>query len=147
MSVGLIVQDRSPCARRRVGAVIVDADNRIVATGYNGVPRGFSEPHDDCAQLCPRAMGTTPITDEYSSCVSIHAEANALLFCDMRDRLGGTLYVTSSICWDCAKLVANSGLRRVLMMVSPDDKHRQPQRSIDFMRECGLEVITWGSME
>lgn len=62
------------------------------------------------------------------------------MFCDRRDREGGTIYVTEVPCWDCAKLVANSGLAAVKILTDENQEHRDPQRSIAWLRQCGLVV-------
>ena len=79
---------------------------------------------------------------DYSDCPSLHAEANALMFSDRRLRVGGTIYVTSGTCSGCAKLVANSGLTRAVYggNLRP---HRESERWYDFLRDCGLEVVTY----
>lgn len=138
MEVARVIGLRSKCVRRQIGAVIVSPTNRIIATGYTGAPAGAPE-HNDCTAVCARAWKTA-VGTSYADCVSVHAEANALLFCDRRDREGGTLYVTSAICWDCAKMIANSGLTTVHMIVAQEDAHRNPSRSIEFMRQCGMTV-------
>lgn len=77
----------------------------------------------------------------YTDCVSLHAEANALMTADRSAWDGGTVYVTSNICYSCAKLIANSGLRRVV--VQPGDVltlHRNSDASYEHLRACGLTV-------
>lgn len=194
LRVARAVAERSLCERDKVGAVIVDPRNRIVATGYNGPPAGFTGPDGvlawdprPCTEWCPRASAAdhlwempvnpaippselvvtsetpyfswrgheVPATDEaltrlgarkvpldpdYSDCPSLHAEANALSVCDRSIRERGTLYVTSDICWNCAKLVANSGLLRVVIDGVRPAVHRNPARSREFMVSCGLAV-------
>jgi deoxycytidylate deaminase len=78
----------------------------------------------------------------YDDCPSLHAETNALSVCDRSQREGGTIYVTSHVCHACAKLIANSGLARVVVSTSAaaDATHRQPERSYDLLRGCGLTV-------
>lgn len=76
----------------------------------------------------------------YDDCPSLHAEANALITSDRSLRIGGTIYVTSDICMGCAKLIANSGLARVYVSAKRYDKHRNPDASYDFLRQCGLVV-------
>lgn len=146
MAVADTIARRSPCARRQIGAVIVSSHNRIVSTGYNGAPAGFqpAQLSPDCTGWCsrPSAVSTTVGVSYGLSCPSIHAEANALLFADRRDFEGGTIYVTSACCQDCGKLVANSGLARVVMRLEERDMHRDPGATIDFIRKCGLEVRT-----
>jgi|ERR1035437_4612427 dCMP deaminase len=143
MAVANDVAERSLCSRGGCGAVIVDHRNRIVATGYTGPPAGFAHHGEMCRVWCPRGSKTDQqVQPDYQDCFSIHAEMNAIAFCDRRDREGGTLYVTSSVCWDCAKVIANSGVQRVIV---PDDAaHREPARSISLMRKCGLIVNTYG---
>ena len=131
---------RSHCSRRGVGAVVVGPNQRIVSTGYNGSPAGY-ETTGNCASWCPRATSQNP-SAAYTDCLSVHAEVNALIYADRRLYEGGTLYVTSTVCWDCAKIVANSGIKRVVMHVDSErDIHREPERTVQFMRDCGLEVI------
>lgn len=77
----------------------------------------------------------------YDDCPSLHAEANALSVGDRSQREGGTIYVTSAICYGCAKLIANSGLKRVVVI--DNDKlveHRNSDRSYELLRRCGLIV-------
>lgn len=140
MAVADQVAKRSDCSRRQVGAVIVDTRGRIVATGYNGPPAGFKRPKDsDCSQWCSRAQRGDK-GPSYASCVSVHAEVNALLYTSRDAVEGGTLYVTSSCCWDCGKVVANSGIKRIVMILEERDAHRLPHETIQFIQDCGLEV-------
>jgi len=139
MLVAEAIGDRSPCVMRQVGAVIVSRQNRIVATGYNGPPALFPT-KDVCDTYCPRAM-TGEQTQSYGNCVSVHAEANALIYSDRHLYEKGTLYVTSMLCWDCGKLVANSGIRRVVTRIDwARDGHRNPDATLQFMRDCGITV-------
>lgn len=148
-----LVGRRSSCERDQVGAVVVTAENRIVDTGYNGPPAGWGAIHSDgCTVWCPRAREAdlhpedALLHPDYEDCVSLHAEANALMFSDRRDREGGTIYVSSGICYGCAKLVANSGLAQAVWVSSRrpgGDAHRDPFRSHRFLEECGLVVTCY----
>lgn len=147
MNVALDVAQRAPCSRARVGAVIVDATNRIIATGYNGPPAGFKRPWDyECdgsegQGFCIRGKhGPQGDATSYADCPALHAEENALSFCDRSVRLGGTIYVTSPTCNSCAKLIANSGLARIVVIDDPDVKHRAVGDWLEFLSECGLHV-------
>src|SRR5262252_239329 len=106
MRVADIMAQRSLCVRAKVGAVIIDANNRIVATGYNGPPAGF--PHEDatCPAWCTRGRkGPNEMTmQSYTDCPALHAEANALSVCDRSVREGGSIFVTGHICFSCAKM-------------------------------------------
>lgn len=137
MDIALVMSSRGNCSKVQVGAIIVDARNRLVATGYNGPPGGLDQ---TCRLDCPRFLGQDHSGD-YGACLTIHAEANALLFCDRREREGGTIYISSSACKDCAKLIANSGLGRVVMRRPPGEEYRNPAAVGDYLALCGLEVV------
>lgn len=141
MDVARTISKRSRCSRAHVGAVVVSAEQRISATGYNG-PAANLKVQGDCINWCDRAKGLTPLDNTYDSCPSIHAEANALLYVDRSRIEGGTIYVTGAPCMQCAKLISNSGLRRVVSIVRQIDVHRKPERVIDYLRSCGIEVST-----
>lgn len=162
MQVARDIAQRSLCARDRVGAVIVSATNRIIDTGYNGPPARWTRyvgdgasTNLDCSFWCPRAGANgydidrtlrvaTGLQSDYDDCFSLHAEANALMFSERRLREGGTIYVTSGTCGGCAKLVANSGLARAIYGgdLRP---HRDSDRWYGFLRDCGLEVMTYAA--
>lgn len=134
---------RSRCTGRQIGAVIVDKHNRPIAVGYNGPPANWDGAiTSDCSGWCPR-MKTGERTASYDNCISVHAEANALLFADRREYEGGTIYITSAACWDCGKLIANSGLKHVVMKVADADNHRYPAKTINMLMDCRIDVRIW----
>jgi len=111
MEIAKLVSTRATCQRRSVGALIV-RDKHILATGYNGAPRGLPHcppdgPEKDWPEGCMRA----------GHCIrSLHAEQNALLqaakigvSCE-----GATMYVTCQPCNMCAKMIINAGIARVV---------------------------------
>src|SRR4051812_7976140 len=99
----LIVADmislRGTCARRRVGCVLTDEHNRVLATGYNGPASG--QPH--CI-TSPCAGATLPGGTGLDSCEAIHAEQNALLQCTDVQRIAN-VYCTASPCIHCVKML------------------------------------------
>lgn len=104
-----LVASRGTCARRKVAAIIVDARDHILATGYNGVPRGF--PH--CIESpCP---GRDDPPGDSRRCEAVHAEQNALLQCRDLER-AATIYASCSPCFTCAKLIANTNITRVVCL-------------------------------
>ena len=113
MGIARAVAARSDCTRDKVGAVVVK-DRRIRATGYNGAPSGSP----GCATCPRRTSGATPGSN-YDNCVAVHAEANALIYCDRQDLVGATLYVTREPCYACDKLIQAAGVHAV---VWPDPK-------------------------
>lgn len=145
LAVAEQVAQRSLCTRAKVGAVITDPTNQYVMTSYNGPPAGWSHGSQPCNVWCKRTTNLTPAPD-YSDCTTIHAEANALIRSDYSRRRGGTIYVTSHPCWGCAKLIANSGLRRVVVQPDAMHLHRDPMASYRFLLECGLDVTVQDQM-
>lgn len=134
LNIADAVSERSDCTRRLVGAVVVK-DNRIKATGYPGVPPG--EPgcldgacprgrhHYDNYLECCDCGNPWPCRDAVEpgssydtgpgACISIHAEANALLDADREDCLGATIYITHQPCYGCYKLIRRSGITRIVV--------------------------------
>jgi dCMP deaminase len=111
---------RADCTRSKVGAVLVTKDHRT-QLGYNGAPSGA--PGCLTNNACPRGMLSyeeLPATSDYSNCISIHAEKNAIVRASVEMRLGATLYVTRSPCRDCQKLAMLSGVKRFVWM-TPDN--------------------------
>lgn len=134
---------RSRCVRHQVGAVICTQEFRILSTGYNGPPATMPTPDDAaCDAFCPRAETTTP-QPHYLDCVAIHAEANALLFVDRSLCEGARLYCTGPICWECSKLISNSGITCVRFVPDANVSHRNEDAGITLMKHCGIKVKPW----
>ncbi len=115
--------ENSYCQRRKVGAIIVK-DKMIISDGYNGTPAGFEN-------VCEDSSGTTkPYV--------LHAEANAISKVARSNNSsdGSTLYVTASPCLECAKLIIQSGIRRVVY----HELYRITD-GIDLMQRAGIECI------
>lgn len=127
-----------------------DADDMIVTINDNIEYRITYDNQKDLSTLL-ESCGWVPILNPTDvkktsdqTCPSLHAEANALSVCDRSQREGGTIYITSYPCYDCAKLIANSGLHRVVYRMTKRGSERRERAttdSIDFLRECYLEVI------
>lgn len=106
---------RADCSRRQVGALILDWEHHLVQSGYNGsYPGGPS-----ClAGECPRAASGVDPGSSYDtgpgSCISVHAEANAIVRSDRERLRDGTLYVTDEPCGGCWKLIYNTPIYRVV---------------------------------
>ncbi len=116
LSIARAVAARSTCLRRRYGCVIVKHDV-IIATGYNGAPRG--EPN--CCDLgtCYRQENNIPQGEQYEKCVAVHAEENAILAAGPRS-FGADLYlacldsdVDPKPCLLCMRLIKNAGIMSV----------------------------------
>jgi dCMP deaminase len=139
LEVAQVISTRSRCSRAQIGAVIVNQDQRIISTGYNGAAASY--PTDgNCTNWCERAQGKTGLGSAYEGCPSIHAEANALLYVDRSAVHGATMYITAPPCMNCAKLISNSGVHEVRFLIGEEDLHRNPQSSIDYLMKCGIVV-------
>ncbi len=132
MGITFEVARRSTCSRAQVGAIIV-RDKRILTTGYNGSPAGL--PH------CTEA-GCLVINGH---CVrTLHAEQNAIIQAALHgvSTDGAAIYVTHQPCLNCAKMIINAGIRRVVYGGDyPDDLARQ------FLEEAGVELVHYGRTE
>jgi dCMP deaminase len=130
MNIARQAATRSTCERKHVGAVIV-RDKTILSTGYNGSIRGM--PHcDDVGHLM-----------ESGHCVAtVHAEANAIIQAAKNGvRIDGAeIYTTASPCWDCFKLIANAGIRRVHY-----GEFYRDERSLEIAAQLGIELIDLGT--
>ena len=108
MGVALLAAERSKDPNTQVGACIVDADNRIVSTGYNGFPYGCSD------NDYPWAREGDAQDTKYAYVV--HAELNAILNARGRSVVGTTLYVALFPCNECAKAIIQSGITEVVYL-------------------------------
>ena len=115
--------ENSYCIRRQVGALVVK-DQMIISDGYNGTPSGFENKCED----------DTNVTYPYV----LHAEANAItkLARSSNNSDGSTLYVTASPCIECAKLIIQAGIKRVVY----GEKYRL-EDGIDLLRRAGVEFF------
>ena len=115
--------ENSYCERRKVGALVVK-DKMIISDGYNGTPSGFENVCED----------ENNVTKPYV----LHAEANAItkLARSSNNSDGSTLYVTAAPCIECAKLIIQSGIKRVVY----GEKYRL-EEGIYLLRKANIEVI------
>lgn len=110
MELAFSVAERATCSRRHVGAILVK-DKKLMGTGYNGSPSGVADCYEQGCLIEHYYEGGI----EKERCIrSIHAEVNLILFTDREDREGSTIFVTDSPCYNCAKMLANSGINEVV---------------------------------
>jgi len=104
---------RSSCIRAQVGAVIVDTNNKIKSTGYNGTPSNVIS----CLEkgLCYRVENNIPSGTRYETCQSIHAEQNAIIQAGEKTCRNGTIYMYGhdQICILCKRFIVQAGLKDV----------------------------------
>ena len=118
-----IWSENSYCQRRKVGALIVK-DKMIISDGYNGTPSGFENVCED----------DNNVTKPYV----LHAEANAITKIARSNNIsdGATMYVTASPCIECAKLIIQAGIKRVVY-----SEHYRLEDGIELLKRAGIEVV------
>ena len=120
MEIAQVVSKRSTCLRRSVGAVLVK-DKQILATGYNGTPKGL--PH--CEDVgCLREQLHVPSGQNHELCRGIHAEQNAVIQAAVHGSStdGATIYCTHQPCVVCTKILINAGIKRIVYANPYPDK-------------------------
>ncbi len=136
MDIASLVASRSTCLRRQVGAVLV-RDKHIIATGYNGAPRGVTH----CLDIgCLREKMNIPSGERHEICRGTHAEQNAIIQAALHgvSTLGATLYCTHQPCILCAKMLINAGVEKVLFQGEYPD-----ELALELMNEAGLQIVKW----
>jgi len=131
--IALEVAKRSTCLRRHVGAILV-LEKRILATGYNGAPRGILH----CAERgCLREAEGVPSGERHELCRGLHAEMNALIQAASHGiRVQeATLYATTFPCSLCVKMLINGGISRVVVQTDYADALAK-----DLLREARVRV-------
>ena len=141
MQMAELAATRSTCLRRHVGAVIVQ-DRHVVATGYNGAPRGIMH----CGERggCLREKLNVPSGERHELCMGLHAEQNAIIQAATLGQSveGATIYVTHQPCVICAKMIINAGIRRIVVKEGYPD-----QLAVDILAEAGLKIVSLGDFE
>jgi dCMP deaminase len=128
MQIARDVSTRATCNRRLVGAVVV-LDKRILTTGYNGSPHGLphcSDPNVGCKMQDGHCIRT------------LHAECNAIIQGALNgvSLRGGTLYVTCQPCNNCAKMIINAGIVKVVF-----DGDYPDEFAMELFTQAGMEII------
>ena len=133
MNIADVVSTRATCLKRQVGAVIVK-DKQILATGYNGAPRGMKH---GAEVGCIREQLEVPSGTHHELCRGLHAEQNAIIQA-ARNGVnidGATLYCTFLPCVICAKMVINAGLKRIVFKgYYPDEL------AVQMFAESGIDM-------
>jgi len=134
MRMAQLAASRSTCLRRQVGAVVVK-DRMVLSTGYNDTPRGLPNCGDGG---CERCASDAPAGTGHDTCLCLHAEQNAIIQAAYHGVAiaGAAIYVTHQPCLTCAKMILNSGLRRVVFAGEyPDQAARQ------VLESGGVELV------
>lgn len=129
---------RSNCIRAQVGAVIVDSNNKIKATGYNGTPSGVTS----CLEKgsCYRQENNIPTGTRYETCQSIHAEMNAIIQAGEGLCRDGTIYIYghNQVCILCKRFIIQSGIKHIYLKKDDSSQiiHYNITDFIDELNTC-----------
>jgi dCMP deaminase len=128
LAIAVAAASRSTCDRKSVGAVVV-RDGHILSTGFNGAPAGL--PHCDAA-------GHNLVDGHCSR--AVHAEANALVIAARHGAAvaGADMYCTSSPCLNCAKLIINAGIKRVIFGETYGEI-----KALEWLRDAGIAAVQY----
>lgn len=149
MKVAELIAEESKCVSHQVGAIIAK-NGRIISTGYNGTYSGATNCCDHAEEqgwIYTRPSGEKTIKQEFredhsswSRLHEIHAEQNAISFAARHGLsvLGATMYITLSPCYDCAKLIIQSGIKRVVYRTMYDKNTNDWDKDLI---NAGVEVI------
>lgn len=137
MEFALLARSRATCIRRAVGAVIVK-ERHLLATGYNGAPKGLSHAEE---VGCLRTELAIPSGQRHEICRGLHAEQNAIVQAAYHGVAikDADMYVTTHPCSICAKMIINAGIRRVYYLEGYADPIAQM-----IIEESGLDLIPCG---
>jgi len=134
MNICDLVAERSTCTRRKVGAVLIK-EKRILCSGYNGAPAKISH----CSETgCLRTQLNVPSGEKHELCRGVHAEQNAIIqaaYHGIKVK-GSILYCTNLPCSICAKMIINSGIKKVYYKDGYDDS-----LSLDMFAKAKIELI------
>ncbi len=135
MQMAELTATRSTCLRRHVGAVIVQ-NKHIIATGYNGAPRGLAH----CAELggCLREKLGVPSGERHELCRALHAEQNAIIQAATLGHSieGASIDITHQPCTICAKMIINAGIDKIVVKEGYPD-----EMAVSLLAEAGKRVI------
>lgn len=119
MQIAEVAALRSTCLRRKVGAVAIDRDGYVLATAYNGAPRGLTH----CTpESCVRVKNNIPSGQQLEMCKAIHAEQNLVLRLGPRLK-GATVYCTTCPCVTCAKLLIGADVDAICWKTDYDNPY------------------------
>jgi len=137
IEIAKLVQTRSNCVSRKVGAVIT-VDNQIVATGYNGAPKHLHHCID--AGGCLRKLNHIESGTRQEVCRAVHAEQNAIISAAVKgvSIKGGTLYLNTYPCSICTRMIINAEIKRIVY----DSDYNDPL-SKEMLDESGIEVVRY----
>ncbi|MEM3407451.1 MAG: cytidine/deoxycytidylate deaminase family protein [Nitrososphaerota archaeon] len=140
MEMAKLISKRSTCLRRKVGALLVK-DKRVLATGYNGAPKGL--PH--CSEVgCMREKLDIPAGERQELCRGLHAEQNCIIQAAVFgvSTKGATLYTTHFPCSICAKMIINAEISEIVYEEDYEDELAK-----ELLKEANIKLRKYKTKE
>ncbi len=132
MRMAIAAASTSKCLKARYGAVVVDKNGRVVSTGQNGKPQGSTN-DGQCYRL-----HVLPNSERSVCC--LHAEANALMYCDRAQSEGGTLYVNGRPCEMCSITILQAGIKRLVFIDGNESSGHLGSSTDEFWSRYGIAI-------
>ena len=140
MDIAHVVKSRSNCMTRQTGAIIVK-DKRIIGTGYNGTPSGIKNCFDGgCPRCTARMDGKVESGRDLDKCICCHAEENAIVHSALHGNAtkGSMIYITFTPCSQCAKMIINAGITKVVSA----EPYTDPLGT-QLLNDAGIELLVF----
>ena len=137
LKMAFLVSERGTCARRKVGCVLVNSKNHVLATGYNGVPSMITH----CSvRGCIRAENNVPSGTRHELCWGLHGEQNVITQCALHgiSTKSSVLYTTTFPCSICAKLIISAKIDCIIYLEDYND-----DMSKMLLKEATVDVIKY----
>jgi len=141
MGVALLAAARSKDGRKRNGACIASADNKILGVGYNGLPRGCND--EDPGYWADNDADPAQSRHSYI----VHAEVNAILNCVALPLTGSTIYATQYPCPRCVQSIIQVGIQRVVFLEKKSHQVALNLASDKMLTDAGIEVLSLQQLE
>lgn len=135
LELARVVSKRATCLARRNGAVLLDAEGHVVATGYNGSPKGCPHP-----ETCERLRQGAESGHKLDLCNDVHAEENCVAQAGRTP--GGTMFTIASPCHRCARMLINAGVKKIVY-----EKLYGDERVIKALQSARVETVRAGTIE
>jgi dCMP deaminase len=133
MKLAEITAQRTNCIKRGVGCVIVK-DDRIISIGYNGTPKNTLNCYEGGCERCNDKL--IPSGEKLDLCKCLHAEENALLFCDFFKTENSVMYITHFPCLTCSKKIIQAGVKQIYYL-----NHYNDNRSMIYLQNSGIDCV------
>lgn len=137
IQIAHVIKTRSNCIRGHVGAIIVK-NKQIISTGYNGTPIKIKNCFEGGCERCwERNEGKIKSGEKKETCICLHAEQNALLQAAYHgiSTNGADMYMTDSPCLQCAKMIINSGIKKIIA-----EKQFSDELGIKLLKQADIEL-------